>query len=167
MTGVVVWFTGFPSAGKSTTARAVADRLLRAGARAVLLDGDEVRAALRPPPGYDPLARDAFYETLARLAALLAAQGHPVLVPATANLRAFRERARSLAPRWIEVFVDTPLAECQRRDAKGLYARAASGDTSSLPGADATYEPPEHPDFTCHTLDDASLAPLVRAILDS
>lgn len=164
MSGVVAWFTGFPSAGKSTMARAVAGRLEQGGLRAVVLDGDEVRGALRPTPGYDPEARDAFYETLARLAAMLASQGHVVLVPATANRRAFRERARALAPRWIEVFVDTPLGECQRRDAKGLYAKAASGGVAALPGADAAYEPPEHPDLTAHALDEATLDRIVLAL---
>lgn len=138
MSGVVVWFTGLPSAGKSTLARKVAARL----DRPVLLDGDEVRACLRPEVGYTDVERDAFYETLARLAALIASQGHVVLVPATANLNYFRMRARALAPRFIEVFVDTPLEECRRRDAKGLYAR----EEEQLPGAGVVFEAPINPD---------------------
>lgn len=163
MSGVVVWFTGLPSAGKSTLARAVADRLLEGGLRAVLLDGDEVRGALRPPPGYDDEARDAFYETLARLASLLAAQGHAVLVPATANRRSFRDRGRALCPRFLEVFVDTPAGECVRRDAKGLYAKAAAGGVAGLPGAGAAYEAPERPDFTARAASDD--APQIAALV--
>ncbi|MDP1827665.1 MAG: adenylyl-sulfate kinase [Archangium sp.] len=136
--GTVVWITGLPSSGKSTLAALVA----AAHGSAVVLDGDEVRAALRPVPGYGEAERDAFYETLARLAALLARQGHVVLVAATAHRRAFRDRARELAPRFVEVFVDTPLAECRRRDPKGLYARAEH----QLPGLGVTFEPPESPD---------------------
>ncbi len=138
MNGVVVWFTGPPSSGKSTCAVRVAAEL----DRPVLLDGDAVRAALRPALGFTEEERDAFYETLARLAALLAQQGFVVLVAATAHRRFFRQRARALAPRFLEVFVDTPLETCRRRDAKGLYARSATG----LPGGDVTYERPVAPE---------------------
>lgn len=146
-TGVVVWLVGLPASGKSTLARDVAARLLERGERAVLLDGDEVRALLRPPPGYDEAARDAFYETLAGLASLASRQGHVVLVPATAHLRRFRERARALAPRFVEVLCDTGVEECARRDPKGLYA-AALGDPSrsTLPGVGAPFERPERAD---------------------
>jgi adenylylsulfate kinase len=120
----------------------VAVALRARGAQVALLDGDQVRAALRPPPGYDEAGRDAFYETLARLAALLCSQGLLVLVPATAHRRAFRERARALAPAFFEVWVDTPLAECMRRDSKGLYARARHEQSGSLPGIHQSFEPP-------------------------
>jgi adenylylsulfate kinase len=141
-TGTVVWLTGLPSSGKSTLAAKIADALRARGESVLLLDGDEVRAALSPRPGYDDDARDAFYATLAQLAALSARQGLTVLVPATANRRRYRERARALAPgRFVEVFVDTDLATCRARDAKGLYAAARAGGT--LPGAGAGYEPPE------------------------
>lgn len=139
MSGLVVWLTGLPSSGKSTLAREVHGR---AGPGALLLDGDDVRAALRPPPGHDEAGRDAFYETLARLAALAASQGLTVLVPATAHREAFRARARTLAPRFMEVFVDTPVAECERRDAKGLYARARRGEIADFPGVQLVFEPP-------------------------
>jgi adenylylsulfate kinase len=135
--GVVVWFTGLPSSGKSTLAAKVA-QALSGRASVITLDGDEVRAALRPAPGYAEAERDAFYESLARLAALAARQGHVVLVSATANRRAFRERARALAPAFLEVFVDTPSDECRKRDAKGLYARGEA----QLPGVGVVYEPP-------------------------
>jgi adenylylsulfate kinase len=151
----VVWFVGLPSSGKSTLAREVAAKL----DHAVLLDGDEVRACLHPALGYTDEERDAFYETLAQLAALISRQGHLVLVPATANLRFFRQRARALAPRFIEVFVDTPLEECVRRDAKGLYAAQAS----ALPGAGVTFEVPVSPDVTVKPGDDGCSA-VLRAL---
>ncbi|MBI1353338.1 MAG: adenylyl-sulfate kinase [Acidobacteria bacterium] len=146
--GAVVWFTGLPSSGKSTLARAVQARLREISRPACLLDGDEVRDCLRPPPGYDAAGRDAFYESLARLAALLAGQGLLVLAPATAHRRAYVERARRLAPAFLEVFVDTPLEECERRDAKGLYARARRGEIPHFPGVGEPFEAPEAPDFT-------------------
>ncbi len=132
--GVVVWLTGLPSSGKSFLAQRTAALL----GHGVVLDGDAVRASLVPAPGYDEAGRDAFYETLGRLAATLARQGQVVLVPATAHLRRYREAARALAPRFVEVFVDTPLEECRRRDAKGLYAASPTG----LPGVGADYEAP-------------------------
>ena len=86
--------------------------------------------------------------TLARLAALLARQGLVILVPASSHRRAYRQAARRLAPRFLEVFVDVPLEECARRDAKGLYALARAGRAPNLPGAGAAYEPPLAPDVT-------------------
>jgi adenylylsulfate kinase len=140
--GLVTWLTGLPSSGKSTLSGRVAAALRARGDAVVELDGDAVRAAIVPPHGYDEDARAAFYETLARLAASIAAQGLVVLVPATASRAAFRARARELAPRYLEVFVDVDPSECARRDAKGLYARRAAG----LPGAGAPFERPAAPD---------------------
>lgn len=157
--GVVVWLTGRPASGKSTLAREVA-RALRG---AIVLDGDEVREALRPEPGYDEAARDAFYETLARLAALLARQGHAVIVPATAPRRAFRERARALAPAFVEVYVDTPVEECVRRDPKGLYARAARDPELALPGVNVPFEAPDDADVVVRPGDDRLEAIVTRA----
>lgn len=147
MSGVVVWFTGPPSSGKSTLAGRVAAALRRAEHLACVLDGDELRAAIVPSPGYDPEARANLYETLARLAAMLAGQGLIVLVAATAHRRAFRDRAREIAPRFVEVFVDTPIAICAARDAKGLYAAARAGEVVGVPGAGVDYEPPESPEI--------------------
>jgi adenylylsulfate kinase len=144
--GAVAWFTGLPSSGKSTLAGLVRQRLLSAGAAVALLDGDELRRALVPAPGYGPEARDAFYETLARLAALLARQGLLVLVAATAPRRAHRDRARALAPRFVEVHLTTPAAECRRRDAKGLWAASDAGALEGLPGAGVPYEAPDAPE---------------------
>jgi len=141
--GCVVWLTGRPSSGKSTLARRLLEELRVRERPACVLDGDAVRMVLIPSPGYDDAARDAFYATLANLAALLAGQGLVVLVPATAHRRSYRERARDVAPRFIEVHVDTPIEEAARRDSKGLYAAARSGQVRDLPGADVAYEPPE------------------------
>lgn len=162
----IVWLTGLPSSGKSTLAARLADRLRALGRGVCVLDGDQVRGALVPSPGYTPEARDAFYATLARLAALLAAQGLLVLVPATANRRAHRADARALAPAaFVEVHVAVDLAECARRDAKGLYAAARAGGAAHLPGAGVTYEPPERPEVTAQGgEDDAALAAILALI---
>lgn len=141
--GVVVWLTGLPASGKTTLARRIRER---AGG-GVILDSDEVREALGAT-GYAPADRDAFYRALAALAATIARQGNLVLVAATAPRRAHREHARALAPRFVEVHVQTPLATCEQRDVKGLYARAHAGAAPALPGVGEPYEPPLAPDVT-------------------
>lgn len=142
MTGAVAWFTGLPSSGKTTLAHAVAGELRLRDIRAVVLDSDELRTLL-PHLGYDEASRNQFYGLLARLAALIARQGHVVLVPATAHRRAWRDAARGLAPAFLEIFVDTPKEECRRRDTKALYADNVAG----APGVTIPYERPTGADF--------------------
>jgi adenylylsulfate kinase len=163
--GVVVWFTGRPASGKSTLAEKLRASLAAQCQPVCLLDGDALRGLLDPAPGYDEEGRDRFYATLARLAAHLATQGLIVLVPATANRRLFRDRARSLAPRFLEVYVDVPLEECVARDPKGLYRASRGGGAATLPGVGTVYEPPERPDVVARGgHDDAALAVLVARL---
>lgn len=165
MTGAVVWVTGLPSAGKSTLARRVIAALQGRGAGALLLDGDDVRQALVPSPGHLPAERDAFYETLARLAALAARQGLVAVVAATSHRRAHRARGRELAPRFVEVWVRTPPEECERRDARGLYRLFREGKAPLLPGPGVPYEPPEAPEVTAEGGEDGVAAETVVALL--
>lgn len=143
MSGVVVWFTGLPASGKTTLAGELQTHLRERGELSCVLDGDVVRGLLAPLVAYSDRERDAFYAALAGLAAELARQGLTVLVPATAHRRAYRRRARELAPRFVEVWVTTPLADCQAHDEKGLYA-AALTNPGTLPGLGQPYEVPEH-----------------------
>ena len=163
MSGAVVWLTGLPSSGKSTLAWAIRERLARPSC---VLDGDELRGALVPAPGYGDRARDEFYATLGNLAALLARQGLVVLVPATAHTRALRARARAAAPRFIEVHVATPATECAARDPKGLWAAAARDENTKLPGVGVDYEPPEAADVTASGGHDRAAVDAVVARLD-
>jgi adenylylsulfate kinase len=146
VTGAVVWVTGLPASGKSTFARRLRERLGAAGACAAVLDGDAVRAALVPSPGFAPAEREAFYETLGNLALAVAAEGLVAIVAATAHRRAFRDRVRARAPRFVEVLVDVPAEICAARDPKGLWARARAGGAPDLPGAALAYEPPLAPE---------------------
>ena len=165
MSGVVIWLTGLPASGKSTLARALQARLRERGTQTAILDGDEVRAALVPTPGYSPSEREQFYETLARMAAVLARQGLTVIVAATAHRRVFRERARALSPRYLEVHVATPQEECARRDPKGLYAEARRHDGIPLPGLAEPYEPPLRPDvLATGGLDEQAIQTIVAAV---
>ena len=141
-----VWLTGPPASGKSTIARALVDALKERGVRAAVLESDALRAVLTPEPTYEPDERDRFYAEVAALAALLVAQGIPVIVDATAPRRAHRERLRRAVREFLEVLVATPHEICERRDPKGLYARARVGDAPHLPGATESYEAPERPD---------------------
>lgn len=141
-----VWLTGRPASGKSTVARALRDALASRGVRVVVLESDALRLALTPEPTYEPAERDRFYGSVASLAALLVAQGFPVVVDATAPRRAHRERLRNSVRDFLEVLVATPREICERRDPKGLYARAREGHAPHLPGATEAYEEPERPD---------------------
>jgi adenylylsulfate kinase len=167
--GAIVWFTGLPSSGKTTLARRAQARLAAAGRPAVVLDSDELRDAL-DAHSYAPGDRDRFYRALAALAALLARQGVVAMVAATAPRRADRDRARDAlggdpAARFVEVWVATPLAECEARDPKGLYAQARRGAADQLPGVGPPYEPPLAPEVTANGgLDDAAIAAVERCL---
>lgn len=161
--GIVIWITGRPSSGKSTLAERLREQLLHAKRSVVLLDGDAIRGALKPAVGYDEQARSDFYETLANLAALFARQDLVVIVPATAHLRVYRNRARELAPRYLEVYVQVSAEQCAERDAKGLYAAVREGRVTGVPGADAPYDTPEAPDVVARGgYDDEAITKIVR-----
>ena len=165
MTGVVAWFTGLPSSGKSTLAEAVRQRLTTQGVSCCVLDGDAVRGALHPERGYTEKDRDDFYATLAGLAALLARQGLVAMVAATAPLRKHRDHGRTGGLPFVEVFVDTPPADCERRDTKGLYRKARSGEIKDFPGVSAEYQRPANPDVTAQGgVSDAAVAAVCFAI---
>lgn len=166
MSAAVVWFTGLPSSGKSTLARRVQGRLAAAGRAAVLLDSDEVREALGTR-GYDAADRDGFYRALAALAALVAKQGIAVLVAATAPRREHRDRARRAIGEggtFVEVWVSTPLAVCEARDTKGLYARARRGDAPQVPGVGVAYEPPFAPEVVTDGDGEKAVAVIARLL---
>jgi len=141
-----VWLTGLPASGKSTLAGALAAELAGKGVRAAVLESDAVRREIAPDAGYFDAERDAFYATLAYIARALVLHGVPVIVDATANRRAYRDRAREAIPRFLEVHVRCPLAVCRARDPKGIYRRGADGTAQNVPGVSATYEPPLLPE---------------------
>lgn len=165
MSGIVVWFTGLPSSGKSRLAERVRQRLIEQGLPCCLLDGDRVRDLLQPKPGYSEREREDFYLTLGNLAAELAGQGLVVLVPATASKRSYRDHARRRAPEFVEVWLEADTVECRKRDAKGLYARFARGEVQGLPGEDEPYEEPDAPDLRAFgAQDEAAIASLVQRL---
>lgn len=151
--GFALWFTGLPSSGKSTLARAVAERLAEAGTAVQLLDSDEMRRVLTPEPTYSAEERDWFYEVLVYIARLLVENEVNVMIAATGARRRYRAAARARLPRFAEVYVACPQAVCRERDPKGLWAKADQGLITGLPGADAPYEPPAAPEARVDTGD--------------
>jgi 3'(2'), 5'-bisphosphate nucleotidase len=137
----VVWFTGLSGAGKTTIARRVAERLTRMGAPVELLDGDEIRAVFSTV-GFSRAERDAHIRRVGHAAALLEKHGITSLVSLVSPYRESREFVRGVCRRFIEVYVSTPIDECERRDVKGLYQRARRGDVPQFTGVSDPYEPP-------------------------
>ncbi|MCA1957581.1 MAG: adenylyl-sulfate kinase [Nitrospira sp.] len=146
-----IWLTGLPASGKSTIAAALKPKLEGAGHVVEVLESDAVRRILTPAPTYSGEERDLFYRALAFLGGRLVAHGVTVVFDATANRRAYRDFARSLIPRFIEVAVVCPLDLCMKRDYKGTYQRGQRGETSTVPGLQDPYEAPVHPDVTIDT----------------
>jgi bifunctional enzyme CysN/CysC len=170
--GATIWFTGLPASGKSTIAVAVERALVESGRVAYLLDGDNLRHGLSDDLGFSPGDRTENIRRVGHLTRLLADAGVVALASLVSPLKSDREIARALNGAaklpYIEVYVATSLAECERRDPKGLYARARSGQLAGLTGVDAPYEPPENPDLTLDTTnaDIDELAAQVIALLD-
>jgi adenylyl-sulfate kinase len=159
LTGATVWLTGLPAAGKSTIGRAIEERLVRAGRPAYLLDGDNLRHGLNGDLGFDECARAENVRRTAHVARLLAECGAVALVSLVSPYAADRELAASLHAAqelpFLEVFVNTPLARCEQRDPKGLYARARSGELQGLTGVGAPYEAPTAPGVVLGAPDEA------------
>jgi bifunctional enzyme CysN/CysC len=166
--GATIWFTGLPSSGKSTIAAALEERLLAAGRAAYMIDGDNLRHGLNADLGFDAAARGENVRRAAEVARLFADAGTVALVSLVSPYAADRERARALHEAdglpFVEVFVDTPLEECERRDPKGLYARARAGEITGFTGIDDPYEPPASPDVRIGA-SDQPLADAVELLL--
>lgn len=149
--GKTVWFTGLSGSGKSSVAMLVEQKLLENGSLAYVLDGDNLRHGLNADLGFSMADRAENLRRLAHVAALLADCGNVVLVPAISPLAEQRELARKVHADagfdFIEVFCDTPIEECEKRDPKGLYAKARAGEISQFTGIDSPYQPPVNPDL--------------------
>ena len=153
--GVTVWLTGLPSAGKSTLASALADRLRQSGRAVELLDGDDVRAHLADGLGFSRADRHTQVTRVGYVAELLASNSVIVLVPVIAPYEDSREAVRhhhaSLGTSYLQVYLSTPVEVCARRDVKGLYAKAFRGEIRSMTGVDDPYETPSDPDLSIDT----------------
>lgn len=162
--GATLWFTGLPSAGKSTVAHALADRLIADGRRVQVLDGDAVRPHLSAGLGFSRTDRDINVTRIGWVARLLAGHGVVVLVPVIAPYASARQQVRddhaAAGVPFAEVFVSTSLAVAEERDVKGLYARARSGEITGLTGVDDPYEQPTSAELTI----DTAVVPLEESV---
>jgi bifunctional enzyme CysN/CysC len=151
----VVWFTGYSGAGKSTIANLVERKLHASGHLTYLLDGDNVRHGLNKDLGFTEQDRVQNIRRVSEVARLMVDAGLIVLVSFISPFRAERGAARALVgpDEFFEVFVDTPLAEAERRDIKGLYGKARRGELKNFTGIDSPYEPPELPEIHLRTTD--------------
>jgi bifunctional enzyme CysN/CysC len=146
--GATVWLTGLPASGKSTIASALEALFVERGQSAYLLDGDNLRHGLNGDLGFSAEDRAENIRRTSHVARLLADSGAVAIVSLVSPFAADRDAARQLHREegldFIEVFVDTPVEECERRDPKGLYARARAGEIKGMTGVDDPYEPPSH-----------------------
>lgn len=146
----VLWFTGLSGSGKSTIATQVHRELERRGVEVEYIDGDALREVF-PNTGFTREEREEHLRRTGYMASRLAAHGVTVVASFVSPYRESRDFVRRLCPGFFEIFVATPLEECERRDVKGLYARARRGEIRNFTGIDDPYEPPEHPELTLDT----------------
>jgi len=151
--GVVLWFTGLPASGKSTVANEVAHMLHERGHLAYVLDGDNIRHGLNKDLGFSPEDREENIRRIGEVANLFADAGIIAITAFISPYRRDRDRVRKLLGegRFIEVYVNCPLEVCERRDPKGMYARARRGEIPEFTGISAPYEPPEAPEIELRT----------------
>jgi adenylylsulfate kinase len=160
----VLWFTGLSGSGKSTIARKVVTRLKRLGADVEHLDGDTMRSIF-PNTGFTKKDRDEHIKRVGFLAGMLEKRGVFVVASFVSPYRKSRNAVRNLCRNFIEVYVSTPLEECERRDTKGLYAKARRGKISNFTGISDPYEPPASPALSLPT-DKISVDESVNRILN-
>jgi len=166
--GATVWFTGLSGSGKSTVANEVERLLVARGQATYLLDGDNLRHGLNADLGFTTADRDENVRRVGEVARLFADAGVVALVPLISPYRRGRDHARAIHAAagltFIEVFVDTPIDECERRDPKGLYKKARAGELRNFTGIDDPYEPPLAPEVVVRPSDGDAAALAVRTL---
>jgi len=165
----ILWFTGLSGSGKSTIANIVERELHAQGVHTYMLDGDNVRHGLNRDLGFTDADRVENIRRVGEVAKLFVDAGAVVLCSFISPFRAERRMVRELveAGEFIEIFVDTPLEECRRRDPKGLYARAAEGKIKNFTGIDSPYEEPESPEIVVNTSGNTTAEAAARRILET
>jgi adenylylsulfate kinase len=146
----VLWFTGLSGSGKSTIATRVRAELESRGVEVEYIDGDALREVF-PNTGFTRAEREEHLRRTGYMASRLAAHGVTVVASLVSPYRESRDFIRKLCRGFVEIYVATPLEECERRDVKGLYARARRGELRNFTGIDDPYEPPETPELTLDT----------------
>lgn len=164
--GLTIWFTGLSSAGKSTLSQAVYEKLWARGHNVEWLDGDLIRRHLSKGLGFSKEDRDENIRRIGFVAELLTRNGVTVLVSAISPYRELRAEMRRRIGRFLEVYVNAPLAVCEHRDLKGIYRKARAGEIRGVTGVDDPYEPPLDPEVECRT-DSETLADSTAKVLEA
>ncbi len=155
--GVVVWFTGLPSSGKSTISREVEKRLYKMGKLVYVLDGDNVRHGLNSDLGFSPKDRKENIRRISEVAKLFVDAGIITLTAFISPYKIDRETARKLFEKgeFIEIYVKCPVSMCIKRDPKGMYKKALKGEIKEFTGISAPYEEPENPEIILETSEES------------
>jgi len=163
----VLWFTGLSGSGKSTIANAVSSELYRQGISEYVLDGDNIRHGLNKDLGFSDADRTENIRRIGEVAKLFVDSGTIVTTAFISPFRSDRDQVRELfgEGEFIEVFVDCPIEECERRDPKQLYAKARRGEIKDFTGIDSPYEAPENPEVTLRS-DLLTVEEAVKQIFD-
>jgi bifunctional enzyme CysN/CysC len=169
--GATIWMTGLPAAGKSTLAAGVERALVARGRPALRLDGDDLRQGLNGDLGFDAADRAENVRRTAHAARLLAEASVVAIVALVSPYAVDRALARRIHDEagiaFIEVFIDTPLEECERRDPKRLYEKARRGELLRFTGVSDPYEPPDHAELTLRPAPPDVLIQIVLDALDA
>jgi adenylyl-sulfate kinase len=165
--GFTVWFTGLPSAGKSTLAELLADELRDRGHGVEVLDGDEVRQHLSKGLGFSKVDRDENIRRIGYVCGLLTRHGATAIAATISPYRAIRDEVRTAIGNFVEVYVKTSIETCMQRDVKGLYKKALAGEIKGFTGVSDPYESPVNPELTIETETESpeeSLARILRGL---
>jgi adenylylsulfate kinase len=162
-----LWFTGLSGSGKSTIANAVSNELFKQGISEYVLDGDNIRHGLNKDLGFSDYDRTENIRRIGEVAKLFVDSGKVVTTAFISPFRSDRDQVRALFAdgEFIEVFVQCPIEECERRDPKQLYAKARRGEIKDFTGIDSPYEAPEQPEITLHS-DQVTVEEAVKQVFD-
>jgi adenylyl-sulfate kinase len=149
--GFTLWFTGLSGSGKSTLSRMIESELRQRGASVEVLDGDEVRENLSKGLGFSKEDRDTNVRRIGYVAKLLSRNGAAVITAAISPYAEVRDQCRSMSGRFVEVYAECSIDELTRRDVKGLYAKAISGEIKNFTGISDPYEAPENAEITVNS----------------
>ncbi|MFT5846829.1 MAG: adenylylsulfate kinase [Psychroserpens sp.] len=163
----LIWFTGLSGSGKSTIANLVEETLFKAGIKTYSLDGDNIRKGINNDLSFAPTDRTENIRRIAEISNLMVDAGLVVFAAFVSPYKKDRENIRTIVKdvNFVEVYINTSIEECERRDVKGLYKKARAGEIKNMTGVSAPYEAPERPDIEIKT-EDESIEDSVKRIVD-